>query len=124
MENRLIELRKKLGLNQEAFGKPLNLSRAAIGSYEQGTRTMTDRTIADICRVYNVNEEWLKNGFGEMFDSGTSIDIELSALIGELINSDDDWIKTCIVQFLKLSPQSKEALKDFFMRTFYKNGGA
>lgn len=118
MIDRLIELRKCLHLNQEAFGAPLNLSRAAIGSYEQGIRTVTDRTIADICRVYNVNEDWLRSGSGEMFSSATSVDAELSALIGELISSDDAWTKECIVRFLKLSPQSREAFKKFIADLF------
>ena len=113
MKERLIELRKKLGLNQEAFGEPLNLTRSTIGHYELGNRIMTDRTIADICRVYNVNEAWLRTGEGEMFATGKSIDAELTALIAELVNTDDDWVKNCIVKFLKLSPQSRAIFKDF-----------
>lgn len=124
MKERLIELRKKIGLSQEAFGAPINLSRSTITNYELGTRVIPDRTIADICRVYNVNEEWLRSGTGEMFDGGKSIDIELSALIAELINSDDEWLKTCIVKFLKLSPQAREAFKNFLSGLFDKNEGA
>lgn len=113
MKERLKQLRKVLGLNQKAFGEPLHLSGNGISNYEQGARPLTDRTIADICRVYSVNEEWLRNGNGEMFASGKSLDAELSALVAELINSDDEWMKQCIVKFLKLSPQSKEALRAF-----------
>lgn len=110
---RLIELRKMLSLNQEAFGKPLNLSRSAVASYEVGRRSLTDRTIADICRVYSINEEWLRTGNGEMFVNDKLRDVELSALVADLINSDDEWIKECVIHFLKLSPQSKERFKNF-----------
>ncbi len=113
MKERLKELRKMLGLNQKSFGEPLNLTGSGIANYEQGLRRITDRTIADICRVYNVNEEWLRNGTGEMFSSGDSIDAELASLIAELINSDDEWLKNCIVRFLKLPPQSREIFKNF-----------
>lgn len=113
MKNRLIELRKNLGLSQKAFGEPLNLSQSAIAGYEVAVRNMTDRTIADICRVYNVNPDWLKNGNGEMFETKKSVDAELSALVANLINTDDEWVKNCIVKFLKLSPQSKEIFKSF-----------
>lgn len=113
MKERLKQLRKVLGLNQKAFGEPLHLSGNGISNYEQGARPLTDRTIADICRVYNVNEEWLREGNGEMFAAGDSVDSELSRLVAELINSDDYWLKNCIVKFLKLSPQSKETLKTF-----------
>ena len=124
MKERLIELRKKLKLNQEAFGAPLNLSRAAIGSYEQGIRTMTDRTISDICRVYNVNETWLRTGEGEMMSNDSDLDVELSALVAELIKSDDEWVKNCVIRFLKLSPQSKEAFRAFLTNMFGNNTGA
>ena len=113
MKERLKQLRKVLGLNQKAFGEPLNISRSTVGNYELGERILTDRTISDICRVYNVNEEWLRNGNGEMFAIGKSLDAELSALVAELISSNDDWVKNCIVKFLKLSPQSKEILRSF-----------
>lgn len=124
MRERLIELRKNLGLNQEAFGAPLNLTRSAISNYEKGLRRLTDRTISDICRVYGVNEEWLRNGTGEMLNSGTSIDAELSALIADLIKSDDEWLKNCIVRFLKLSPQTREVFKNFLSDISGNNKGA
>lgn len=120
MKNRLVLLRKQLGLNQEQFAEPINLSRAAVANYEAGRRTLTDRTISDICRVYNVNEDWLRTGQGEMFNNETNIDIELSMLIADLINSDDEWVKNCIISFLKLSPQTKEAFKNFLTDLFNK----
>ena len=113
MEERLIKLRKSLGLSQEAFSKPLNLSRTAVASYEKGHRPLTDRTISDICRVYGVSEEWLRHGSGSMLREGTVRDSELSSLVAELINSDDEWIKNCVVKFLKLSPKSKDTFKKF-----------
>ena len=51
MKDRLVLLRKSLGLSQKAFGEPLNLSRSTVGNYELGERILTDRTISDICRV-------------------------------------------------------------------------
>ena len=124
MKERLKILRKTLGLSQKAFGEPLHLSGNGISNYEQGARPLTDRTISDICRVYNVSETWLRSGMGEMLTEGTSIDAELSALVAELINSDDEWLKNCIVRFLKLSPQSKEAFKSFLSELFENGKGA
>lgn len=124
MKYRLIELRKSLGLSQKAFGEPLNISRSTIGNYELGERMLTDRTISDICRVYNVNEEWLRYGTGEMLSSGTNLDAELTSLVADLVNSDDEWLKNCIVHFLKLSPQSREVFKTFLSDIFGKDTGA
>lgn len=67
MRTRIRLLRKKLKLNQKDFGARLNLSENFVGLIENGGRNPSDRTIADICREYNVSEEWLRSGTGEMF---------------------------------------------------------
>lgn len=113
MKDRLKKLRKTLGLNQKKFAEPLNLSGSGIANYEQGIRPLTDRSISDICRVYGVSEQWLRTGEGEMFEVGSNIDTELTALVAQLINSDDTWLKACVVKFLKLPPQSREVFKSF-----------
>lgn len=67
INSRIIKLRKHLKLSQEEFGKKINVTRSAISNYEKGTRNIMTRVITDICREFNVNEEWLINGTGEMF---------------------------------------------------------
>ena len=64
---RISLLRKSLGLNQEEFGKRINVTRSAVSNYEKGLRNIMDRVISDICREFYVNEEWLRFGTGEMF---------------------------------------------------------
>lgn len=64
---RITLIRKHLNLNQEDFGSKINVTRSAISNYEKGTRNIMDRVISDICREFNVNEEWLRSGNGEMF---------------------------------------------------------
>lgn len=67
INSRIKKLRKELKLTQAAFGERIGLKQAAIGLYENGLRNVLDRVIFDICREFNVNEEWLRNGTGEMF---------------------------------------------------------
>jgi transcriptional regulator with XRE-family HTH domain len=67
LENRIISLRKALGYSQEKFAQKLNLSRNFINQIEAGKKNPSDRTILDICREFNANEEWLRTGEGEMF---------------------------------------------------------
>lgn len=66
MKERIKLIRKNEKMNQTDFGKQINLSQNAIASYENGVRIPTERVIADICRVFTINEEWLRNGTGEM----------------------------------------------------------
>ena len=65
--NRLKKLRKELGMNQTDFGARLNLSQTTIGQYEKETRPITKRVISQLTAEYNINEEYLRHGTGEMF---------------------------------------------------------
>ena len=59
------------GLSKTAFGRKINLSQSMVSKLCSGAATPSDRTIADICRVFNVNETWLLTGEGEMIDYAT-----------------------------------------------------
>lgn len=67
INERLSLLREMLGLPTRKFGEKLKITGGAVTNMEKGTRNITDRTIQDICREFNVNESWLRYGNGEMF---------------------------------------------------------
>lgn len=67
MNERLAFLRESLGLTTRKFGEKLNITGGAITNMEKGTRNITDRTVSDICREFNVSEEWFRYGTGDMF---------------------------------------------------------
>lgn len=67
MRERIREARKLLGLTQQAFADKLGFSQNYIWQIEKGERTPSDRTIADICRIFNVDRTWLETGVGEPF---------------------------------------------------------
>ena len=108
MNNRIKEIRKDLGMTQEIFSSKLNLSRNFISQVEIGTKLPSDRTISDICREFNVNEEWLRTGNGKKYRyNGGSF----TELLSELDDSDDDFIKSLITVYMGLDDDSKEALR-------------
>lgn len=67
MKDRIKTIRKELGLTQEKFADRLNMKRNTIANYEIGRNEPIDAVISLICREYNVNEQWLRTGEGEMF---------------------------------------------------------
>lgn len=67
MKERLKFLRTKLKLSVRSFSERINLSPSAVSNMESGFRSITERTISDICREFNVNIEWFKTGKGEIF---------------------------------------------------------
>lgn len=108
MKNRILKIRKDSKLNQEDFGLRLNLTKNYISLIETGNRIPSDRTISDICREFNVNEDWLKNGTGDMYKEK---DGSFSELFVELEDSDDDFIKSLITVYMGLDEDSKSALR-------------
>lgn len=108
MKNRILKIRKDSKLNQEDFGLRLNLTKNYISLIETGNRIPSDRTISDICREFNVNEDWLKNGTGDMYKEK---DGSFSELLVELEGSDDDFIKSLITVYMGLDEDSKSALR-------------
>lgn len=68
MNTRILEVRKFLKLTQEEFASKIGLQRSSLSQMETGEAPITERTIIAISSRFNVNEEWLKTGKGEMFN--------------------------------------------------------
>ena len=102
IRERLKFLRDQLNLTTRAFGSAIDMSGGAITNMEKGTRNITDRTIRDICREYNVNPEWLINGNEPIFEDVTrelDIDDEVRQLTKQyslLNNEDQELVKKLI----------------------------
>lgn len=64
---RVKELRKALNYTLDKFGGKLGVQKAAISKIEKGENNLTEQMLLSICREFSVNEEWLRNGTGEMF---------------------------------------------------------
>ena len=93
MNERLKLLRKALKLNQQEFAEKIQIGRSTLANYENGTYNMTDRSIRDICRVFYVNEEWLRTGEGEMFRARSTTNDELALQVGKLLKGEDEFTK-------------------------------
>ena len=109
MNERLKLLRKTLKLNQVDFGSRLSLTGSAISRYESGVNAMADNIVLLICREFNVNEDWLRNGNGEMF-SRQSTD-----LIEQLTQqySLGLYVQQLLATYLQLSDADKRAVERF-----------
>lgn len=111
MNERIKELRKALNLTQQEFADRLNIKRGAIANYEVGRNEPIDAVISLICREFNVNEEWLRDGSGEMFraEEENSIVARATMLLGEK----DPLFEAFIDTYSKLTPRNRELLQQF-----------
>ena len=122
MNIRIAEVRKAVNLTQEKFAAQLGLSRNFLWMIEKGDRVPSDRTIADICREFNVNENWLRTGVGEMFNPQ---DEKLAAFIGSLVADDSEPFKRRMVELLAdLTPEEWKLLERMAERLTKKEEGS
>lgn len=109
MNLRVLKIRKRLKLSQEEFGSRIGVTKSAISKIEKGENVLTDKNIKIICSVYNVNEEWLRNGEGVMFKTeGTLLE-----LLGQKMDELDELDKKIITEYIKLNSNHREIIKGF-----------
>lgn len=111
MNERIKELRKALKLTQQEFADRLNIKRGAIANYEVGRNEPIDAVISLICKEFNVNEEWLRDGTGEMFRSEEENSIVAKATM--LLGEKDPLFVAFIDTYSKLTPKNRELLYHF-----------
>ena len=115
MNERIKEIRKYLGLSMEKFGVRLGVTKMTISRIEGGVNNVTDQMFLSICREFNVNPEWLKNGTGEMFNQ-LSNDERLAKIVGNVLQSDDQFIKNVYIALGEAPDEFKKMLKEFLKK--------
>lgn len=109
MNERIKKLRKVLDLTQQEFGERLGIKRNTIATYESGRNEPIDAVVSLICKEFNVNEEWLRDGTGEMFKAAPST--ALDALAEEYNYSHRDYV--IVEKFSNLSRKDRDVILNF-----------
>lgn len=115
MKDRILKIRKKAKLNQEDFAKRLNLTKNYISLIETGNRIPSDRTVSDICREFDINEQWLRTGDGEM-SAPLNQDDRYSHNIGKLAMSDDETIIRWVNMIAETNPKVLKDIESFMKK--------
>ena len=99
---RIIKVVDSLGMSKSEFARKINVTPAYISKLGKFTDSVpSDRTILDICREFDVNEEWLRTGEGDMFVQKTK-DEALSAFFGDLLSGQPDFKRRLIAVLSRL----------------------
>lgn len=117
---RVKELRKTLGLTLEKFGQPLGVKKNAISQIEKGRNGLTEQITKGICREFNVNEDWLRNGTGEMFIQ-LDEDEQISSFFHDLLQEEKGSFKRQFVTALSHLDDNGWNLLNQFMDYFTQN---
>lgn len=111
MGERVKELRKALGLSGEKFGEKIGLKRNSLSQIETGKNNLSEQNILAICREFNVNEEWLRTGSGEMFKDMT-LDEEIISFVGDIQwDASNTFKKRFISAIAKLNEEEWKVLE-------------
>lgn len=95
---RIKTLRKKLDLTQQMFADRIGMKRNSIAQIELGRNT-SEQTIISICREFNVNEDWLRYGTGDMFLPTDRI-TDIAKLTKKLLNEESVSFKNRFISML------------------------
>ncbi|MFL1471463.1 helix-turn-helix transcriptional regulator [Paraclostridium bifermentans] len=97
MNNRIKEVRNSTGLTQEEFGDVLGVTRNVIANIEGGRYEPQPIFIKLLIKEFNINEEWLKTGFGEMTNSALTVqDQKLADIFSEITINKDSKLRKII----------------------------
>lgn len=91
MNERIKTLRKTLNLTLEQFGERVGVTKMTISRIENGKNNVTEQMCKSICREFNIREDWLKNGTGEMFED-LSEDEKIASILGSVFTDTDSEI--------------------------------
>lgn len=100
INERIGEVVEYSGLSKTAFAQKINVSQQYVSKLVR-TGTPSDRTIADICREFGVNELWLRHGDegGPMFAPRSRRE-EISAYMGKLLGGQRTELEETIIEFM------------------------
>lgn len=109
INERIRQVRKSQNLTLEKFGEKLGVKRNTVSQWENGVNNITDSTIMLICKEFNVNEDWLRNGQGPKLNDVNS---KLDDLFSEL-SITDQRLKDIIINYMNFTDDKKEMFMKF-----------
>lgn len=111
MKDRIRKLRKQFDLTQQEFAEKIGTTANVLTNYETGRRNPSNSVVNNICKTFNVNEEWLRTGNGEMFIE-IDKDEELMRWAGTVLSESDESFRKRFVNMLRrLSEKDWETLE-------------
>ena len=110
MKDRIKKIRKELDLTQQTFADKIGSKRNTVAKYETGDTSPSTAVVSLICKTFNVNENWLRTGEGQMFME--TPDDTLGKLKQEY--SLDDFSYGLICEYLKLDEKKRDVVRQYF----------
>lgn len=100
----------------DQFGERLGVTKTAISYVVNGKRSLTEQMLKSICREFDVNENWLRTGEGDM-PRKLSEEEEIATLVSDVLEEGKEnpfygIILEIIRTYNELSPASQAVLRE------------
>lgn len=105
---RIKMIRTEAGLTARQFALRLGITAAAVSAFENDKNGVSNQTLRAICAEYGVNEEWLREGTGEMYAT-LSREEEMGRLVRRLLSGSPASFQSALVMtLLRFDPDGPE----------------
>ena len=113
MNTRIKIIRQEEGLTQSQFADKIGLSRNYVAMIEIGQRDPSDRTISDICRIFGINEDWLRYGL-EPMRLERSKEEEIGEMVAAALGGDANFVQAVVRMICSRTPEELQTLEKAF----------
>ena len=110
INERIAELIDSLHIKKGEFADKLEISQAFVSQICSGIRQPSDRTISDICRVFNVRRQWLEEGIGPMRQPESEDD----EIVDAVLAGEDEFVKA-VIRGIAKTPGGWEKMREVFL---------
>ena len=118
MNERIKMIRQNANLNMASFAERIGITISAVSRIESGENNPKDQTVMLICREFNVNEEWLRTGKGEMYNLPTD---EVAEVVSEFLSESNplyDLVLDVLRAYQSADDKTQKALTAFIKRVY------
>lgn len=106
---RIKRVRIASGLSQEKFGELIKIRGASVSTIESGKSNAGDQTIELICNKFNVREDWLRTGAGEM-SAPVDVEQELSEFLKDILVDESPDFRRALIHVLARMTEEEWAM--------------
>jgi len=93
---RIRAIREQLHMTTSAFGSKLGIQRSAVSKIENGRVHVTEQISLLICRTFNVNPAYLRDGTEPMF-LHLSRDEKIASFVGDILKNDPHGFRARLI---------------------------
>lgn len=113
MKDRIQRIIQEFKITKTEFANRLGVSQAFVSQICSGAREPSDRTVSDICRIFDVREEWLRYGL-EPMRAPKSREEEVAELVGRAFSNDNEFQQAVIRMICSRTKDELKVLENAF----------